>query len=189
MSRLFPKATVIAQQIVKKILHEGDYAVDATAGNGNDTLFMARLVGDQGHVYSFDIQTPAIGNTKKLLDEHNLSERVTLIQTGHENLDKYVKGKLKTVMFNLGYLPGGDHNIITIPETTVKALNKALDLLDYLGVLTVVVYSAHQGATQEQYAVEDFFAECNRKEYDIVKIENINYANNPPFVIVAQKIA
>ena len=96
--------------------------VDATAGNGHDTLFLAQQVGTDGKVYSFDVQQEAIGMTRSRLEEAQLSDRVIMCETGHENLEEVIRalhlGNVSVIMFNLGYLPGGDHSITTLNETT-----------------------------------------------------------------------
>lgn len=137
--RLLAKATEISHYYISQILSDGDLAVDATVGNGNDTLFLAKLVGN-GHVIGFDIQEAAIKNTQNLLYQYGYYDRVSLYKLGHENMDKVVKQSVKAIMFNLGYLPKGDHKIITQPETTLKALKKSLILLKKGGILSVVVY-------------------------------------------------
>jgi len=91
--------------------------------------FLASLVGENGRVFGFDIQDKAIANTTKKLTDLNLIDRVTLIKDGHQNMDKYIDCPVKAVMFNLGYLPSGDHSISTRPETTIQALSKAMELL------------------------------------------------------------
>lgn len=110
------RITEIAQKQVAEVLREGDRAVDATAGNGWDTLFLARLVGPDGRVYAFDIQQAALDETAALLRKNKLLERVDLIHAGHEAMASYVKEPVAAVMFNLGYLPGGDHSIVTRPD-------------------------------------------------------------------------
>jgi tRNA G37 N-methylase Trm5 len=129
-----------SHDIIKKIINEGDVVVDATAGNGNDTLLLAKLVGEKGRVYAFDIQQDAINNTIKKLQDNNLDPRVTVIKDGHQNMDKYVNDGIKAVMFNLGYLPGGDHSIATKGDTTITAVKKSMDLLMVGGIITVVIY-------------------------------------------------
>ena len=94
-----------SHQYIKACVNEGDTVVDATCGNGNDTVFLAQLVGERGRVFGFDIQDAAIENTAGKLEELKLLKRVTLIKDGHENMGNYVNENIKAVMFNLGYLP------------------------------------------------------------------------------------
>ncbi|WP_028309498.1 class I SAM-dependent methyltransferase [Desulfitibacter alkalitolerans] len=187
MSDIFARATSINHDFISRLITPGDKAVDATVGNGHDTIFLANLVGDTGKVYGFDIQDMAIERTKNLLSAHNLSNRVLLIADGHENIDKYIQHPVKVIMFNLGYLPGGDHGIITREETTIAALKKSLSLLTPHGVLSVVVYSRHHGGEREKQAVESFFESIPKTEFHVVKINHLNRLSSSPYIIIAQR--
>ena len=146
-----------AQQLLSEKLQTGDYVVDATAGNGHDTLFLAKQVGTEGMVYAFDIQQHAISNTQQLLFENNLPHRVRLFQNSHEHLLKYIPEALhqniSAVMFNLGYLPGSDKNCITTTETTLTALKQSMQLLKPGGLLSIMLYPGHPGGKEEAQAV------------------------------------
>lgn len=151
-----------AQRWVKERSQPGDTVVDATAGNGSDTLFLARAVGIGGTVYAFDIQAEALEKTHERLvaasgEQGNLAP-VKLIHGGHETmeivLDRELHGRIAAIMFNLGYLPGASTAVITKPTTTLAALDAALRLLRSGGVLTVVVYPGHEGGQEESNAVE-----------------------------------
>src|SRR5690554_1830257 len=111
-----------SHDIIRSVVREGDIVVDATAGNGYDTVFLANLVGKEGKVFSFDIQEEAIIRTKQNLEKNKLCDRVVLINDSHASLDKYIDTTIKAAMFNLGYLPGGDHTISTKPDSTIAAL-------------------------------------------------------------------
>lgn len=142
-----------AKRKLTPVLGEGALAVDATAGNGHDSLFLAQAVGAAGHVWACDIQPGALESTASRLQQEGVAERVTLVQEGHERLDQWlphrVHGRLGAVMFNLGYLPGGDQTQVTTPQTTIAALSRAASLLAPGGCLTVLVYRAHAGALEE----------------------------------------
>jgi SAM-dependent methyltransferase len=152
---------------VRKHVREGDLAVDATAGNGHDTAFLAELVGPGGRVWAFDVQRCAIDATAARLVALGLGARVELICGGHETVAEFAPSGLGVVMFNLGYLPGGDHALVTRPETTVRALSAALRLLRPGGVLTCVVYPGHPGGTEEAAAVRAAFARCPPGDYEV----------------------
>jgi len=114
---------------LQQVLHEGDIAVDATLGNGYDTCCLAEAVGQSGRVYGFDLQFQAIESTRTRLEESGLSDRVELIHSSHSNwnvLPDQLKGTVRAVTFNLGYLPGGDHELTTMSATTLEALNSAM---------------------------------------------------------------
>lgn len=149
-----------AHERIAAHLHPGDLALDATAGNGHDTLFLARSVGAEGHVWALDIQHAAIESTRRRLKEQALEERVTLIQAGHERmaqlLPESAQGRLRVVMFNLGYLPGSDKHVTTTAESTLAALEAAESMRAPDGLLSVLVYRGHAGAGWEARAVADW---------------------------------
>lgn len=167
---------------------EGDTVVDATCGNGNDTVFLAKLVGDSGRVYSFDIQDDAIYNTKKKVHKLNLEKRVNIIKDGHENMNKYITTPLKAVMFNLGYLPGGDHNISTQPDTTIRAIKNALSLLDRMGIIVIVIYYGGDSGFEEKEGVLNYLGGIDQKQFLVMKTEFINQMNCPPILVCIESL-
>jgi len=177
----------LAKEIAIKKLQEGDMAVDATMGNGNDTVFLAELVGDTGTIYSFDIQKEAIYNTRKKIIDNKIKTNIQLIHDGHENIDKYINKDVKLVMFNLGYLPKAEHKITTKADTTLIAIKKSLNLIHKNGVVLVVIYHGHENGKLEKVAVEEFASTLNQKEYNVMKLEFINQVNNPPILIAIEK--
>ncbi len=182
------KITELAKLIMKEILKPGDLAVDATMGNGKDTLFLAKLVGKQGKVIAFDIQPMALAHTEKLLKQNSINNSsVFLILDSHENIDFYINEKISGAMFNLGYLPGGDHNIITKPNTTIRALKKCLNLLKKNGVITVSVYYGHNGGQEEKDRVFCFAKQLESEQYHVLKMDFINQRNDSPFLLVIIK--
>lgn len=185
--RLFKNPVLLAQRIIADRLCPGDRALDATAGNGNDTLFLAGLVGTKGEVYAFDTQPQAIHRTAQRLKGSNSAAKVYLINAGHERLIDYVAGEFQAIMFNLGYLPGAGHQFATQPETTLPALQQALTLLAPAGVLTIVVYTGHAGAKAEQAAVEEWARSLPQKDWDVMGCIYPNRANDPPYLIVLQR--
>ncbi|MDF9407466.1 MAG: hypothetical protein A4E52_00217 [Pelotomaculum sp. PtaB.Bin013] len=180
-------AVHIVQMIIAKVLKSGGTAVDATAGNGNDTLFLAQTVGSEGRVYAFDIQEKALKTTRKLLERHNAARQVTLLNTGHEGLDKSVPVPVDAVVFNLGYLPGGDHALVTRPDTTIGALKSAIGLLRQGGRIGMVIYTGHPGGAEELYAVEQFTSGLEGSEFNVIKISYLNRSAQAPVIIVIEK--
>lgn len=177
----------LAKEIALRKLKKGDIAMDATMGNGNDTIFLAQLVGEKGKIYSFDIQKEAIDNTMEKLIENNIGNEVQLIHDGHENLDKYVNEKVNLIMFNLGYLPKLSHEITTKAETTLVAIKKSLEILEENGIILVVIYYGHKNGKKERKAVEEFTSTLNQKEYSVIRLEFTNQINNPPMLIAIEK--
>lgn len=181
------RATDLAKIMIQGVLNEGDLVVDGTMGNGNDTLFLAQIVGPEGKVISFDIQDIAIENTKKLLKNSNMFDRALLIHDGHENIDIYVKSEIAGAMFNLGYLPKGDHEIVTTPKTTILSIEKCLDLLKKGGTVTIVIYHGHLGGPIEKDQVIEFTEKLDQNKFHVLKMEYINQENHPPILIAIVK--
>lgn len=186
MSNVALNAVNYAKEFVGKILKPGSSAIDATAGNGNDTIFMSELVTETGRVYSFEIQAEAIQNTERKLTQHNI-RNVQLINDGHQYMDKYIEEPVDAVMFNLGYMPKGNHKIVTMPDTSVKACVKALDLLKAGGIITIVCYTGHVGGIEEQNALEELLSKLDQQNFTVFKGAYLNQINNPPFLYVIEK--
>ena len=177
----------LSHLFLHRFVHDGHTAVDATCGNGHDTLLLARLVGVSGHVWGFDIQQQAIAGTKRRVAEAELSSRVTLLQIGHEELAQHVTGPLQVVLFNLGYCPGGDRSIITRPDTTCSALGQALQLLAAGGIVVVTVYPGHSGGAEEQSTVESWAAGLDPRAYHCWRMGQTNVSQEAPYLLLVQK--
>jgi SAM-dependent methyltransferase len=160
-----PRVTEIAHLLIERCLSTGGRAIDATVGNGHDTLFLARLVGPEGRVDGFDLQSEAIERTRAKTSH---LPQVHLHHAGHERIDEWVGGPVDAVMFNLGYLPSGDHSIITRPVSTLPALATAVTLLREGGILAVVVYPAHEGGIEESNEVSRWFHDLPRDRFRVI---------------------
>lgn len=183
----FPKVLEYAHLLVKERIHEGDIVIDATCGNGNDTAFLANLIGDTGKVIGFDIQEQAIINTKNKLKESQLEHRVECIKDSHENITLYVNQPLKAAMFNLGYLPGSDKKVTTMSDSTLKAIDSILKNLLVGGIITIILYLVHDEALEAK-KVESYLAHLNQKEYSIIKYRFLNQVHLPPYLIAIEKV-
>ncbi len=172
--------------LLSEVVRPGDAVVDATAGNGNDTLLLARLVAPTGIVYALDIQPEALTATRELIHQHHLDGIVKLQLTDHLHMADVVESPLRAVVFNLGYLPGGDKRIITQAEKTVQALSVAADMLAPGGVLSVVTYSGHAGGDEEEAAVAQWFRSLD-KTWLAVSTGMENRGGNPPRLWFANK--
>ena len=150
--------TVLAQAFIAPALSPGGYAVDATVGNGHDSLFLARSIGPEGHLFGFDVQASAIDLTFRRLRQVELDAGVSLFHEGHERLAERLAGeyggRIQAIMFNLGYLPGGDKGVTTRSETTLAALQACEALLMPGGRLTILAYTGHPGGEREAETVE-----------------------------------
>lgn len=157
---------------------DGLCAVDATVGNGHDTLFLAQAVGPRGRVYGFDVQERAIKATQNCCGEAGVGDRVTLLHAGHERMAELLPDDVTAaaVMFNLGYLPGADKSVVTQPATTIAALDAALSLLAPGGVISITAYTAHPGGSEETEAVRHWCAGLN---HPLFKAMEYGMANCP----------
>lgn len=178
------RATERAHHVVEAVIRPGETVVDATVGNGHDTLFLARCVGPGGLVIGFDVQEGALSRTRQRLTEAGIAqESVRLVHDGHEHMTSYVERPVVAVMFNLGYLPGDDHTLTTTLGTTVSALGQAFELLRPAGVLTVVCYRDHPGGSEEADGVCQW---AERREAAEVEIFGRDESNRGPFLIVVR---
>ncbi|MFP4662015.1 MAG: class I SAM-dependent methyltransferase [Halanaerobiales bacterium] len=173
--------------IIKQHIREGSVVVDATAGNGQDTVFLAELVGRNGKVFAFDIQKKAIDNTGYRLEKKNLLERVKLINDGHQNLHKYLTEEVNGVLFNLGYLPGGDKEITTEKQTTITAIEKSLKILEKGGIIVLVIYTGHPGGSEELKGILELLAVLDSHEFNVLRYNFINQESPPEVVAVIRR--
>ena len=185
---ILKNALSISHELVSKVVQPGDIVADATMGNGNDTLFLANLVGDLGKVYAFDVQQLALDNTKKRLNDAGLLNRAELILDGHQNIAKYAAPGLKAVMFNLGYLPKGDHHIGTRAETTIAALESSLMLLCKEGIVMLVIYYGGDSGFDEKNAVMAYLKNLDCKKYAVLVHDFVNQVNCPPIAVCIEKM-
>lgn len=183
----------IAHNWVSQAVNEGDIVIDATTGNGHDTLFLAQLVGEQGRVIGFDLQEAAIQQTSNLLEDEGWLKgedylpRVSLHATCHSKIADHSPRGAAAIMFNLGYLPSGDKSVITQTETTLEALDSSLGLLKENGILTVVCYPGHSGGEQEAEAVQEWAKALYPTQYNVLKVEPLNPRSQAPYLIGIQK--
>lgn len=178
-----------AQGLMREHVLPGDIAIDATAGNGHDTLLLAELVGEAGQVFAFDNLANAIESTRSRLIEAGLERRVTLLCHGHEQMlqtiPESLHGKLKAVIFNLGYLPGGDKSHTTQTATTLSALTQAFKLLMPGGMLSIMAYTGHNGGRAEAEAIKQWAAALTPASCEISVPPSKN--NNAPEWLVMYK--
>ena len=186
--RQFQSAVEVCHRLMKQSVREGCIVVDATCGNGHDTELLSKLVGEKGMVYGFDIQKQAIESTAQRLEQANLSNRVRLILDGHENVADYVSETIDFAVFNLGWLPGGNHNVHTNYETTAQALKAILEMLRPDGMVIVVIYWGKSSGTEEKEQLLAYLEEIDYRKYDVVVHSYINKPNQPPICVAIKKI-
>lgn len=180
-----PSAVRWSHLLLESHLKTGDTAIDATAGNGHDTLFLARLVGPEGHVFAMDVQAAAIQETCRRLNEQGVpAGTYTLLHSGHERLHQVIPtvywGKIHGIMFNLGWLPGSDKSVITGAATTLPALEAALAILAPAGLLTLAVYPGHEGGREELRAITEWAENLPTRSFEVQQLRPVNPAASPP---------
>ncbi len=176
-----------AQQLIADVIKKGDIVVDATIGNGLDTLFLSNAVGPQGKVYGFDIQLNAIAKTRALLGQHDCLGNTYLNQSCHSNLSELLQSEVadrsvSAAMFNLGYLPGGNKTIITKGNTTVEAMNSLIPLLANKCCITILAYRGHPGGIEEADTIAHYCATLDKSVFRI-DTQSVTHINNIPPIL------
>jgi predicted methyltransferase len=183
---MFLRITEFAHELLKEHVKEGDIVVDATMGNGLDTLLLANLVGENGKVVAYDVQAQAIESTRERLAAHRLLHRTELRQKSHAEMEM-PNDICSAVVFNLGYLPGSDKIVKTLPETTIVALQKALVCIKVGGIIVMVVYPGHPEGKEEKVALESYIETLPYPKYRVLKYQYVNVQNYPPFIYGIEK--
>lgn len=168
-------------RIMKEHIQKGALCIDATMGNGNDTEYLCHLAGEQGRVIAFDIQEKAVAHTKERLENALDYCNYDLILDSHIHMEQFAKpGTVDCIVFNLGYLPGGDHGLATKPRTTIQALEESIRLLKRNGLLSICIYSGGDSGFEEKDAVLAWLAALDPQKYLVLMTEYYNRPNNPP---------
>ncbi|MEG0249707.1 MAG: class I SAM-dependent methyltransferase [Peptostreptococcus sp.] len=183
----FNNVNSIIKLIAKSKLKNGDTVLDATVGNGNDILYLMKIVGENGFGYGFDIQEVAVKKTRRLLAENAYENNSEIICDGHENLKLYINKKIDFAVFNLGYLPKADHSIITRSDTTIEAIKSIMDILSKTSVIALASYVGHEGGMEEFLAVKSFVQTLDQKKYNVSIFNFLNQKNSPPKLIIIEK--
>jgi len=191
MSLPIPPILEAAHEFAAHVVNPGDTVVDATVGQGRDTEFLARRVGASGQVYGFDVQQAAVEETERRVSESGAGARLRVFATGHETMRHFIPesdyGSVGAVMFNLGYLPGGDKTITTESDTTVEALKQAGELIRPGGRITIVLYRGHPGGATESASVREWAESLDQTRFRSLSYRFVNQINQPPSLVVVEK--
>lgn len=187
-----PRKHFSALQIIHHVLElhvrPGDCCIDATAGRGKDTLFLANLVGENGQVTAFDIQQDAVDSTRALLAANGMERRASVQLDSHANMGDYAEpGTISAITFNFGWLPGGDHNIFTRPDSSIRAIEAGLKLLREDGIMTLILYYGRETGFAERDALLKYLPTLDSDLYTVVEMPFVNRQNCPPIPIVIFK--
>lgn len=176
--------TAWCHSIIRSQAVSGGLYVDATMGNGNDTLFLCRMAQGSGHVWAFDIQETALKNTESLLSAHGCAESATLIRCGHEHMSDYLSPEsIDVICFNFGYLPGGDHALATRPDTSLAAIRQGLDILKPGGMMSLCIYSGGDTGSEEKDCLLAYLRTLPSRQYTVIVNEYYNRGNCPPLPV------
>lgn len=183
MTNLITRTTELAMSVTLAYVSDGDTVVDATCGNGLDTVALAKAVGREGKVYAFDIQKKALILTEARLHSHGLGN-VHLIKQSFESMSSHIaENSASAVVFNLGYLPGGDHSITTTAGTTMAGLDAALRVIRPGGIVTVVLYDGHEEGVEEKKSIVEWAETLDPGQYHAAFVSMINQNNHPPEIL------
>lgn len=178
----------IIHRVISENIREGDICIDATAGRGGDTLFLARLVGDSGHVTAFDIQQDAVDSTRRLLEENGMAHRADVLLKSHSEMDEFfAEESVSLITFNFGWLPGGDHNIFTNKTTSIAAIEKGLRLLKSGGIMTLIMYYGRETGFEERDALLEFLPTIDSSRFTVIEMPFVNRPNCPPIPVIILK--
>jgi hypothetical protein len=168
---------------------QGDICIDATAGNGNDTQLLCELVGEQGKVFAFDIQEQAVQHTKERLEQANLLYCAEVLLESHVNMKHYVaEESVSCIVFNFGYLPGGDHSLATRIETSIQAIHEGLTLLKKGGLMSLCIYSGGDSGFEERDGILGELKKLDTKQYLVILTSYFNRPSNPPIPVMIIKL-
>ena len=171
--------------LIDSYIKENDIVIDATIGNGNDTLYLSKTV-ESGKVFGFDIQDKAIKNTKELLDNNNC-HNYKLFLSSHNKMSSILSdylGKVSLVLFNLGYLPNGDKNITTNYETTIEAIEESFKLIHKMGMILVVIYPGHENGFIESQKIHEYL---NNNKINYIEYHNTDNIIAPYLIEIKKK--
>lgn len=171
-----------------KHIQPGNTVIDATLGNGYDTLKIAELLLGQGKIYGFDIQPLAIESSQQLLSSLPAPKPIIhLIEDSHANFAQYIQEEVDFIIYNLGYLPKGNKAITTLAESTLQSVKSGLALLKANGIMLIAVYHGHDAGKSEKATLESYLSTLDQKYFNVLKQQFINQKNTPPFIYVIEK--
>ena len=189
MTRKDYQITEWCRRMIEGHIQNGSFCIDATMGNGNDTEYLCRKAGPDGRVLAFDIQKEAVEHTEKRLKEQIPYENYQLFQESHSHMNAYAEAEsADCIMFNLGYLPGGDHQIATKSDTTICALKQGLELLKKNGIMSVCIYSGGDSGFEERDAVMEWLKQLDSRKFLVMMTQYYNRPNHPPIPVFIIKI-
>ncbi len=181
-------AVNMAHQLLAASLSRAQCVVDATAGNGHDTLFLAKNTPATTAIFAFDIQQIALDKTTQRIAAQGFASKVHCILDSHVEIVSHLTREIDVAMFNLVYLPGGSKTITTQAKTTVSALQKLLPRLSLGGKVSVVAYPGYPSGEEESVTLQHFLQSLSQQEYVASSYAMLNQVNQPPVLYMIEKI-
>lgn len=184
----FKNAVTMMHQLLLPVIGDAKLLVDMTCGNGHDTAFLAAHMSPDAKLYAFDIQGQAIDATRQRLRQAGVAPQQVVCQQGsHDVLLDHLSGTPDIIVFNLGYLPNGSHEIYTKSEITVKAIKICLNKVAENGIIMIAAYPGTPAGADEAEAVQTFLQDVPQKGFDISRWQAVNQIHHPPLLYMIQK--
>lgn len=181
-------AVTMSHMLLQGYVQKARVLVDMTCGNGHDTVFLAQHMPEDAHLYAFDIQTCAVASTRGAIKEAGLGHKHIIYKEGsHDGLVAQIEEPIDIAVFNLGYLPSGDHSIYTQSATTIKACKICLNKVTKTGIIMLAAYPGTEAGAHEQSAVHEFMQSIPQTEYDVSFWKPLNQIHHPPVLYIIQK--
>ena len=181
-------ALALAHRFMREHVRPGDLCIDATAGRGRDAALLCELAGENGKVLAFDIQPEALASTRLLLEEKGFLNRAELILESHSEMARFaLPGSVSCVVFNLGWLPGGDHGVFTNAGTSIPAIEAGLSLLRPGGAISLCIYYGRDCGFDERDALLAYLPTIDSRRFTVIVSNFANRPNNPPIWAVIMR--
>ena len=177
-----------AHDFIARHVLAGGLCIDATMGRGRDTALLCRLVGETGKVIAFDLQPDAVQSTAALLKAEGLSSQAELHCCSHHLMADYAAPEsVDCIVFNFGWLPGGSHDLFTLPETSIPAIRAGLELLKPGGAMSLCIYYGGRSGYGERDALLEFLPALDNRKYTVVVSQFVNRDGDVPIPVFILK--
>lgn len=187
---LFCSHIDLAHKMWKELVKPGDKVIDATCGNGQDTKVLAKLAltEDSGEIFAIDIQHSAIESSKKALSQEfsqELMARIFFFERCHATFPEHILPQsIKLIVYNLGYLPGGNKTLTTESDTSLKSIINAQNLLQEGGLISVTCYPGHESGKYEEAKILEYITSLDPKIWSCSHNRWINRKNSPSLALI-----
>ena len=190
MGNLIRQTTQLALHLVRPYVTENSAVIDATCGNGHDTLALAQM--NPARLYAFDMQEEAVRATAQLLEDSGYSQNIadgsfTIRRVDHAEMDRFAENcgcLISAVIFNLGYLPGGDKELTTRTESTLAAVRVSMNLIAPDGIICITMYCGHAEGKREKAALLDLAGKLDPKRWHTAYVSMPNQRHDPPEILL-----